>query len=440
MLNTLNIRRFLVLCCLFVVSPWLSAAESSQEPPIQQLTVGQTHIIPAKSLKRIAVGNGEILQVEALEKVGEVLVIAKEPGISDVVIWDKRGNKQRYLINVKGYVDGPTKNVIDALFADIDGINIREIDNNFVIEGTVGTVRQHERVQAIAEKYSNIHSLVFPPEFEHKQTVLIHAQFLEVSRNAMQEIGINWGDAINGPVFSFIDDVSVNDYFRGAGLPDGAILNPALSDLPNSIQGSQSYFGLSTSLTSAINLMKTNGDAKLLAEPTLSSISGGSADFLAGGEVPIPVTGNDGEITVIFKEFGVSLEIQPLVDKSGYIQTEVEIEVSAIDNSVSVRGIPGFTTRKASTEMHAESGQTIVLAGLFSQEGSKTVDKLPGLGDLPIIGELFKSRSFRNNESELIVLVTPRVVDNKAEAEQGMKLFKRLQQESDEALKFSIMD
>lgn len=440
MLSILNIHRFLTLCCLLAVSSWLNAAESSQEPTIQQMTVGQTHIIPVNSLQRVAVGNGEILQVEALESEGEVLIIAKEPGISDVVIWDTRGNRERLLVNVKGYIEGPTKNVIEALFADINGINIREIDNDFVIEGTASTVREHERILAIADRYDNIHSLVLLPEFEHKQTVQIHAQFLEVRRNAIEEIGIDWGDAANGPVFSFLDDYSTNNYFRGTGLPNGAALNPGLSDLPNAISGSQQYFGWSTSLTSAINLMKTNGDAKLLAEPTLSSISGGNANFLAGGEVPIPVSGNDGEVTVIFKEFGISLDIQPLVDKSGYIQTEVAIEVSAVDESVSVLGIPGFTTRKASTQMHAESGQTIVLAGLFSQEGSKAVDKVPGLGELPIVGELFKSRSFRDNESELIVLVTPRVVDNQAEAQKGMKLFKRLQQDSDEALKFSIMD
>ncbi|WP_417764753.1 type II and III secretion system protein family protein [Shewanella chilikensis] len=439
MQTLLNIYRVLVSCCLIAISPGLLAVENTQ-PPTQQLTVGETYIIPAKSLKRVAVGNGDILQVEALEEVGEVLVIAKEPGISDVIIWDLNGKKKRVLINVKGYVEGPTEKVVNALFSDIDGIEIRKIDNSFVIEGTASTVREHERIQAIAEAYSNIYSLVFPPEFEHKQTVLIHAQFLEVNRNALEEIGINWSDAINGPVFSFLDDYSTNNYFRGTGLPGNAILNPALSDLPNAISGSQQYFGWSTSLTSAINLLKTNGDAKLLAEPTLSCISGGSADFLAGGEVPIPVSGNDGEVTVIFKEFGISLNIQPLVDESGYIQTEVAIEVSAVDESVSVLGIPGFASRKASTEMHAESGQTIVLAGLFSQEGSKSVDKVPGLGDLPIVGELFKSRAFRNNESELIVLVTPRIVDNQAESEKGMKLFERLQQESDDALKFSIMD
>lgn len=434
-----NPLRSLLLLCLIVASPWLSATEVIQ-PPVQHLTVGETHIIPVKGLNRVAVGNGKILQVEALEQTDEVLIIAKEPGISDVVIWNNRGNTQRYLVNVRGHIEGPTEKVVAELFNNIDGISIRRIDNSFVIEGTVNTVREHQRIQAIADSYANIFSLVFPPEFEHKQTVLIHAQFLEVNRNALEDIGINWSDAINGPVFSFLKDFSSNKYFRGSGLPDGALLNPALTDLPNSISGTQQFLGWSSSLTSAINLLKTNGDARLLAEPTLSCISGGSADFLAGGEVPIPVTGSDGEVTVIFKEFGISLKIQPLVDESGYIQTEVDIEVSAVDESVSVLGVPGFTSRKASTEMHAESGQTIVLAGLFSQEGSKSVDKVPGLGDIPVLGELFKSRSFRNNESELIVLVTPRIIDNQKEGEKGMELFRRLQQESDEELKFSIMD
>ncbi|MFV0478337.1 MAG: type II and III secretion system protein family protein [Parahaliea sp.] len=404
------------------------------------LTVGETYVVSAPDLKRVAVGDGDILQVEALESVGEVLVIAKELGVSDVIVWNKNGNKKRYVIDVKKHVNGPTEALVRELFKDIKGINVRKVDNNFVIEGTVETVREHQRVKSIADNYDNIFSTVFPPEFEHEKTVLIHAQFLEVSRTAMEEIGIDWADAMNGPVFSFLDDFNTNQLFRGAGLPDGGILNSTLSGVPNSVSGSRSYFGLSTSLTSSINLLKSKGDAKLLAEPTLSCISGGSADFLAGGEVPIPVTGNDGEMSVIFKRYGVGLEIQPLVDDSGYIQTEVNVEVSAVDPSISVLGIPGFTTRRASTEMHARSGQVIVLAGLFSHEGSKSVDKVPGLGDLPVLGELFKSRDFRNDETELIVLVTPRVINNQTEGEKGQELFNRLQKESDERIKFNIMD
>lgn len=434
-----NIAHFLALCVLLMSSHWAVSSDGIRSFR-KTLTVGETYVVSAPDLKRVAVGDGDILQVEALESVGEVLVIAKELGVSDVIVWDKNGNKKRYVIDVKKHVNGPTEALVRELFKDIKGINVRKVDNNFVIEGTVETVREHQRVKSIADNYDNIFSTVFPPEFEHEKTVLIHAQFLEVSRTAMEEIGIDWADAMNGPVFSFLDDFNTNQLFRGAGLPDGGILNSTLSGVPNSVSGSRSYFGLSTSLTSSINLLKSKGDAKLLAEPTLSCISGGSADFLAGGEVPIPVTGNDGEMSVIFKRYGVGLEIQPLVDDSGYIQTEVNVEVSAVDPSISVLGIPGFTTRRASTEMHARSGQVIVLAGLFSHEGSKSVDKVPGLGDLPVLGELFKSRDFRNDETELIVLVTPRVINNQTEGEKGQELFNRLQKESDERIKFNIMD
>ncbi len=429
-----------VLIGVLIALPSSVIARDSSLPPIKNLTVGETFVIEVPNLKRVAVGSGDILQADAVEATDEVIIMAQEAGISDVVVWDINGKKQHYLVNVMGYVEGPNEAQVRALISNTPGIRLHRVENNFVIDGMAEKVRDHQRLVAIDEQYENIISLAFPPEFERQETVQIHAQFLEVNRNALQEIGVDWADAINGPIFSFMDDFSTNDLFRGAGLPAGATLGQNVAGLPNSISGAKQYFGISTSLTSAINLLKTNGDAKLLAEPTLSAISGGSAKFLAGGDIPIPVTGNNGQISVIFRDFGIGLEIQPIVDDAGYIQTEVNVEVSAIDNSISVLGIPGFSKREATTQMQGESGQTIVLAGLFSQEESKAIDRLPGLGDIPIIGELFKSRGFRNDESELVVLVTPRVVNNREEAEKGLELFNRLQRGSDEALKFSIMD
>jgi len=430
-----------VMLCVMSM-PHALASSDSVDLPTHYLTVGETLSLRANSVKRVAVGNGDILQVKVLKDTKEVLTIAKSPGISDLVIWNLKGEREQHIIEVDGYVGGLSKGEMHQLLDGVEGITVKPVNNAYIIEGMTKTVREHERIKAIAEAYPNIQSLAFPPEFEHKQTVLLHAQFLEVKRNALEKVGIDWADLANGPVFSFLGDFSTNNAFRGAWLPEGAHPNVAYENLvPLNLTGGTNYLGLSTTVSSVINLLKNNGDAKLLAEPTLSCISGGSANFLAGGEVPIPLRGSDGDISVTFKEFGIKLDIRPLIDKQGYIQTEVDVEVSAVDPAISVMGVPGFLTRKASTQMHAFDGQTIVLAGLFSQEGSKSIDKVPGFGDVPIVGELFKSREFRNNESELVVLVTPKIVKNQEEeSSKGLKLFERLNDESDKTLKFSLMD
>jgi pilus assembly protein CpaC len=188
-------------------------------------------------------------------------------------------------------------------------------------------------------------------------------------------------------------------------------------------------------------LLVNNGDARMLAEPTLTCINGGQADFVVGGEVPIPVQNQDGALNVIFKQFGIILNVEPRANDAGLIRTKVNVEVSSVDKGIQVLGIPGFATRKTNTEMNVQTGETMVVAGLLSSEDAKTVAKVPGLGQIPILGELFKSRQFRRGESELVVLVTPYIIDTSSEAiKQGVQKYEDLRQQSDAALKPKITD
>ena len=178
-----------------------------------------------------------------------------------------------------------------------------------------------------------------------------------------------------------------------------------------------------------------------MAEPKLVSRSGGQAEFLAGGEVPIPISNALGALNVTFRQFGIILKIAPIADAEGFISTTIEVEVSTIDPAIAVNGIPGFATRRTRTEMNVRQGQTMVLSGLFSSEESKTVAKLPGLGSIPILGELFKSRDFRNNRTDLVIFVTPYIIDPDHERNQEMLRFaKKIESEVDEELKFHLLD
>ncbi|WP_129781292.1 type II and III secretion system protein family protein [Peristeroidobacter soli] len=244
------------------------------------------------------------------------------------------------------------------------------------------------------------------PTLQAETTILIKAKLIEVRKSALRDIGVDWADVAAGPVLSTDDGVNIT-----------------------------------SSLDSVIHLLMSRGDARLLAEPTLTCISGGQADFVVGGEVPIPVQNQDGALNVVFKQFGILLNVEPRANDAGLIRTKVGVEVSSVDKANSVLGIPGFATRKTNTEMNVHSGEPMVVAGLFSADDAKTVAKVPGLGALPVIGELFKSRQFRRGETELVVLVTPEIIGTDSTVvNEGVQRFDRLRRESDQALKPRLKD
>ena len=161
--------------------------------------------------------------------------------------------------------------------------------------------------------------------------------------------------------------------------------------LPKRLPGTQGYFGIATTIGSQINLLMSRGKAWVLAEPKLSAKSGSSATFLVGGEVPIVVPSVLGQTQIEYKEYGIRLNISPTVNKANDVATSIMAEVSRIDPSVSVQGVPGFLTRRVETESNVAAGETIVISGLLDRTASKAADKLPILGDIPILGKLFRS-------------------------------------------------
>ena len=159
-----------------------------------------------------------------------------------------------------------------------------------------------------------------------------------------------------------------------------------------------------------LNLLVQNGDAFILAEPQLSCRSGGTARFVAGGEIPIPVSTGLGATSVMFKEYGVKFDVAPVASETGMIAAKIAAEISAINFEVVVREIPGLTKRRAETEVNLRDNETLVIAGLVSEESNGNLDKLAGFADLPILGALFRSRQFRDRRTELVIFITPRIL------------------------------
>ncbi|HST45731.1 MAG TPA: type II and III secretion system protein, partial [Luteimonas sp.] len=239
--------------------------------------------------------------------------------------------------------------------------------------------------------------------------VMMEVQIMEFNKDSVEELGIRWDAVISGPVGGLIKDFITNDYFRV--LPEGEQEFDDIRDtLPRRLGGPQGYLGIATTIGSQINLLMSRGKAWLLASPKLSAKSGSSATFLVGGEVPILIPSFFGQSQVEYKEYGIRLEITPTVNQRNQVSTEIMAEVSQIDPSVTVQGVPGFLTRRTQTEINVNVGETIVLSGLLDRSASKAAEKLPILGDIPILGKLFRSDGFRSNRTELVVFVTPRLI------------------------------
>ena len=390
MRRALLLRRLLagLACVSMSASASFAAADNPLDnSPVSVLSLpaGQSLLMRYPNVRRVAAGDGAIIDIKVFDDTQEVLVLGKKEGLTDLRIWNRDGTTVAYLIKVLGIPDAP----------------------------------------------------VMPAEvLQEKSTILIKAKLIEVKKSALRDIGIDWADVVPGPVFGTLSEFVSNPYYRV--IPPGV---DGIDGLPLQLGTSNNYFALTTAVESVIRMLVNNGDARLLAEPTLTCIDGGQADFLVGGEVPIPVQNQDGALNVIFKEFGIILNVEPRTNTTGLIRTKVNVEVSSVDKGIEVLGIPGFATRKTNTEMNVQSGEAMVIAGLFSSEDAKTVVKVPGLGNIPVLGELFKSRQFRRGETELVVLVTPQII--KADSEPvraGIQQYDALKQKSDEALKFRLMD
>ena len=209
----------------------------------------------------------------------------------------------------------------------------------------------------------------------------------------------------NGPAFGVVGDT-----YRGTAFSKGIAAGAAGTTVASAAAPFAASLGLAATFKSVLHMLVQNGDAVILAEPRLACKSGGSARFIAGGELPIPFSSGFGSTSVAFKEYGVKFDIAPVTGANGVIAAKVATEISAIDFEVQVNSIPGLTKRRAETEVNLRENETLVIAGLLSEETSRNVDRVPALGELPILGKLFRSRLFRDRQTELVVFVTPRLV------------------------------
>ncbi|SIQ29102.1 type II and III secretion system protein family protein [Solilutibacter tolerans] len=365
------------------------------------------HRVPG-SIRRVAVGNGEILSVHTVGS-SELVLIGTQKGATNVHLWMADGTQRDVTVDVSADSGQALAETVRVLLGVVPGLTVTPVGGNVVVAGSdldEGTIA---KVGAIQKLYPQVLNFASTDPVGMRPMVQMDVQIMEFNRNALEELGIRWDTMIKGPLGGSIKDFTTNPYFRV--LPkDDDTFQDIKDSLPMRLPGTQTYFGIATSIASSINLLMSQGKAWVLASPQLSVRSGGEATFLAGGEVPIVIPSVLGVTQVEFKEYGVRLNITPSVNSQNEVLTTVMAEVSRIDPSVSVQGVPGFLTRRTESEINVRTGETMVISGLIDSSAAKSADKFPILGDIPIIGKLFRSDGFRGQRTELVVFVTPRIV------------------------------
>ena len=419
------------------------------------LVIGQQKTLRFKSMRKIAIGDPNVADVKVLDK-SRVLLTAKGVGKTTLIIFKKSGEQVNHLVTVSAQDAKSILTEISQIMGDREGISARLVGDKVVLEGKAYTTDDYNRVSKVVEMYPQVVSFVkLNPKAKAmvvkqlhdslnqaglkdimvsmvgtelflegsvesqqdlkkaelvttalgekvqnlltvgiKNMIMVEVHVLEVKKSSFDTLGIRWPLNYQGKVnlkYNLLHDYEGNQ----ANKNDWQGVMDATAD-----------FGL--------GMQFNNGYARVLSRPKLVCASGEKANFLAGGEVPIPIVMED-KIYVEYKEFGIILKIQPTADRQGNIQTSVEAEVSDIDPSLSVMNFPGFSVNRAKTNVTVKHGETIVLSGLFNNHESKDVAKFPFLGHIPILGELFKSRDFREKKSELVIFVTPRIVNPNSE-------------------------
>jgi len=383
-------------------SPGLAEHRASEPTSMLHLYVGQAHLLNTGPLRRIAVGNGRVIQATSLDD-RQVLVIPEAAGQSTLHLWPREGVERSYVVNVIPADVSRLLTEIRALLGDQPNLGSRVVGDKVVIEGHSVSEEQAVRISEIGSRYPQIVNLVSKVGLE--KMVEMDVRMIEVRRDALQNLGIRWAPTANGPAFGVVGDT-----YRGAAFSKGIAAGAAGTTVASAAAPFAASLGLAATFKSVLQMLVQNGDAVILAEPRLACKSGGSARFIAGGELPIPFSAGFGATSVAFKEYGVKFDISPVTGANGVIAAKVATEISAIDFEVQVNSIPGLTKRRAETEVNLRENETLVIAGLLSEETSRNVDRVPALGELPVLGKLFRSRMFRDRQTELVVFVTPRLV------------------------------
>jgi pilus assembly protein CpaC len=400
------------------------APQASEAAQSLHLMVGRSLVItsPAR-LKRVSIADPTIAEATVVSPF-QVLVDGKAPGAVSLLLWDESDQSQAFEVSVDIDILSLSEK-IHEVFPN-EPVQLDTSKDSVMLSGKISSQEVADKILEVVKNATpKVTNLMQVPPASTGQ-ILLEVKFAEVDRSAISQFGVN---ILGLPGNSIIGTGSTQEFS-----PPQLVSNSSTSSsgsTSSSSSGPGSAIGLSNllniflyrpdiNLAATIQALQQQNVLQILAEPNLLTASGKDASFLAGGEFPFPViqsTGAAGSfpaITIQFKEFGVRLDFTPTLRADGLIHLKVAPEVSSLDfsNALTIQGfvIPALSTRRVSSEMDLRNGQSFAIAGLIDNTVTSTMEKVPGIGDIPILGKLFQSKSLNKSKDELLVLVTPRIV------------------------------
>lgn len=381
------------------------------EPSTQSLQPGQQLLLPVGGkLLRVSVGQETVADVTPLRdaKRGDsVLVRARGVGRTEVLIW-RQGSAQ------------PVSHTIEVA-ARLGGLELKPGESGTaVLEGGAPSLIEHAQGRSALQRASGSKDALIDASVVHAtpSTVQVDVKVVEFSRSVLKEVGLNLFSNRTGFSWGVFSPSTLGTVTPGPALGNGVTNGSAarvtftgsrapFTDAFNLIIGRRG-------LVANLSLLESNGLARVLAEPSLTALSGQSASFLAGGEIPVPVPQGLGSVAIEYKSFGIGLQVSPTVLSDDRIVLKVAPEASDLDfgNGLQINGalVPAIITRRADTTVELGDGESFVIGGLVNTTTTSNVEKLPVLGDLPILGSFFKNTRYSKDERELLIIVTPRLV------------------------------
>ncbi len=386
----------LTLICQFLLPVSYTFAEEA-------FIVGlnQSRIIPAQNVTQVAVANPEIADVVVISN-KEILVVGKKMGSTSLHIW--RNNSKNSLNVIVSGIDTGTGEMIKNIIA-YPSVNVTVANDKVILEGTVENQYEKNRAEKIATAYCQGEVINLLEMTDPKQ-VRIECRIIEVSTDKVNNLGISYGN-----VASISDGNIVLGTEGSFGLGQTHI---------NTIDGGNvfGWFGSYADINAKLMALTKTGDAKILSQPYIITMSGEPAEILIGGEIPVPVNTTENTVSIDWREYGIKLNIEPTVQNNNAIDSKIQAEVSTLDYAsaanTSANGVivPGLKSRKADTRVQMRDGMTMAIGGLISSEDSKTISKIPLLGDIPVLGQFFRSTSKTKDKKEIVILLTPMLVDS----------------------------
>ena len=394
---------------LLLAAAMLSFGSACAAEPVE-VSLNESKYMAASGITRLAVGNPAIADVQLLSS-GDFLLVGKKAGTTSLIVWSDGGRRTEYTVYVAGNDRGMASAIQDAI--GYPKVHVQMIEDRVMLRGKVENQYEHDSALKIAGLYtggdgSGVIDLL---EMEHPSQIRLEAQIIEINSDYTKNLGIQYWSQTPGS--------NSNSGSSTGNSNSGITVGTAgLFYGGEDFSSTRKHGGWLGSHVANVNVtlqaLINEGKARILSRPSITTMSGKTANILIGGRIPIPVSDGNGNVSIDWHEYGMKLNIEPVVDSEDKITSKVHAEVSTLDYSHGVKidsfSVPGIATREAESEVNVRSGMTMAIGGLINSEDAKIVSKIPLLGDLPIIGRFFRHTSNTRDKREVIILITPILV------------------------------